>query len=181
MRGLLAALVLVPGLAHAAAPPPELVSTLLRVAIVVSDLEASQRFYTHALGYAVTYSGDITRPAVSRQLGLADGQRAWFVVLRSSQVIDGAKRDGAMIGLLAITNPVPPPLQRPDGAALARGEQMFAVRTTDIATVHARLLELGAPLVVAPMRSPDGRETELVTRDPDGTRIHVVEQHAPGP
>ena len=181
MRGLLAALALIPGLAQAAPPPPELVSTLLRVAIVVSDLEASQRFYTQALGYAVSYSGDITRPAVIRQLGLAEGQRAWFVVLRSSQVIAGAKRDGAMVGLLAITNPAPPQMQRPAGAALARGEQMFAMRTSDIAAVHARLLELGAPIVVAPMRSPDGRETELVTRDPDGTRIHVVQQEASDP
>jgi hypothetical protein len=43
------------------------------------------------------------------------------------------------------------------------------------------LLELSAPLVLAPMRSPDGRGTELVTRDPDGTRIHFVQQDASGP
>ncbi|MCC7200601.1 MAG: VOC family protein [Gammaproteobacteria bacterium] len=180
MRALIAAFLLLPGLclAQVAAPPPpaEIVSTLSRVAILVSDLEASKRFYTYALGYEVSYDGDITRPAVITQLGLAPGQKAWFTVLRSSQVIAGQRQDGAMIGLLTITNPVPPAMQRPTGAALARGEQMFAIRTTDIAQVRARLGELGAPIVLEPMKSPDGKETELVTRDPDGTRLHVVER-----
>ena len=78
MRALIAAFLLLPGLclAQAAAPPPpaEIVSTLSRVAILVSDLEASKRFYTYALGYEVSYDGDITRPAVITQLGLAPGQ-----------------------------------------------------------------------------------------------------------
>jgi len=178
VRALVAALLLLPGpcLAQVPAPPPpaELVSTLSRVAILVSDLEASKRFYTQALGYEVTYDGDITRPAVITQLGLAPGQKAWFTVLKSSQVIEGQRRDGAMIGLLSVTNPTPPAMQRPAGAALARGELMFAVRTSDIAAVRARLGELGAPIVLEPMRT--GNEVELVTRDPDGNHIHVVQR-----
>jgi catechol 2,3-dioxygenase-like lactoylglutathione lyase family enzyme len=158
------------------APPPEIVSTLLRVALVVRDVEASKRFYTYALGYEVSFEGDITRPAVVAQLGLEPGQRASFVVLRSSQVIKGQKRDGAMIGLLSVTDPTPPAMQRPEGADLAVGEAMMAVVTSDIGRVHARLRELGARILVEPMKSPDGREIELVVRDPDGVRVHVVER-----
>jgi catechol 2,3-dioxygenase-like lactoylglutathione lyase family enzyme len=165
-----------PVAADPAAPVPAPVSVLSRTAIVVADLEKSKRFYTYALGYEVSFDGDISRPEVLIQLGLEPTQRAWFTVLVSSQVIAGIRRDGAMFGLLSITNPSPPVMRRPDGAPLAVGEAMMAVRTTDIATVHARLKELGARLLLEPMRSADGRQTELVVYDPDGIRIHVVQR-----
>lgn len=172
------------GLAAAAAaaePPPEVVSVLSRTAIVVHDLEASKRFYTYALGYRVAFDGDITRPIIATQLGLAEGQRAWFTVLESTNVIAGQKRDGAMIGLLSIANPEPPRMARPAGHDLAVGEAMLAVRTSDIATAHARLKELGARILLEPLRSPDGTQVELVVHDPDGIRIHVVERSDPAP
>jgi catechol 2,3-dioxygenase-like lactoylglutathione lyase family enzyme len=149
--------------------------------MVVHDLEASKRFYTYALGYRVGFDGDITRPIIAAQLGLAEGQRAWFTVLESTNVFAGQKRDGAMIGLLSITNPEPPRMTRPAGHDLAVGEAMLAVRTTDIATAHARLRELGARILLEPLRSPDGTQVELVVYDPDGIRIHVVERSDPAP
>lgn len=185
-RGL-ARLILLPAFLPAAAasaeeaPLPDVVSVLSRTAIVVHDLEASKRFYTYALGYRVSFDGDITRPIIATQLGLAEGQRAWFTVLESSNEIAGRKRDGAMIGLLRIANPEPPRLARPAGHDLAVGEAMLAVRTTDIATVHARLKELGARILLEPLRSPDGSQVELVVHDPDGIRIHVVERSDPAP
>jgi len=166
-----------PGPAVADQPlPPDVVSVLSRTAIVVADLEASKRFYSWALGYEVSFDGDITRPEVVAQLQLAPGQRAWFTVLRSSSVIEGVRRDGAMIGLLSITDPAPPVMRRPAGHDLAIGEAMLAVRTTDIATVRERLGELGARILLEPMRSADGSQTELVVHDPDGIRIHVVQR-----
>lgn len=185
-RGL-ARLILLPALLLAAAtkaeeaPLPDVVSVLSRTAIVVHDLEASKRFYTYALGYRVGFDGDITRPIIATQLGLAEGQRAWFTVLESSNVVAGQKRDGAMIGLLSITNPEPPRMTRPEGHDLAVGEAMLAVRTTDIAAVHARLKELGARILLEPLPSPDGTQVELVVHDPDGIRIHVVERSDPAP
>jgi catechol 2,3-dioxygenase-like lactoylglutathione lyase family enzyme len=162
-------------------PLPDVVSVLSRTAIVVHDLEASKRFYTYALGYKVGFDGDITRPIIATQLGLAEGQRAWFTVLESTNVVAGQKRDGAMIGLLSITNPEPPRMARPAGHDLAIGEAMLAVRTTDIATTHARLKELGARILLEPLPSPDGTQVELVVHDPDGIRIHVVERSDPAP
>jgi hypothetical protein len=53
---------------------------------------------------------------------------------------------------------------------------MLAVETSDIETVIARLRTLKAPILAGPQVGHDGRETEIVTSDPDGTRIHVVEQ-----
>jgi catechol 2,3-dioxygenase-like lactoylglutathione lyase family enzyme len=77
---------------------------------------------------------------------------------------------------LSITDPAPPVLRRPEGHDLAVGEAMLAVRTSDIATVRERLDELGARILLEPMRSADGRQTELVVHDPDGIRIHVVQR-----
>lgn len=171
-------------LTMAAAPPPaatptdaEIVSIVSRVAIVVADHERSKRFYSYALGYRIGFDGEIgNRAAVRQQLGLTGKQTARFAVLSNDQVIGGQRRDAAMIGLLSIGDPAPPVMRRPAGADLAIGEAMLAVRTTDIARVRARLRELGARVLVEPMRSPDGRETELVVHDPDGIRIHVVER-----
>jgi catechol 2,3-dioxygenase-like lactoylglutathione lyase family enzyme len=161
---------------RASADDAEVHSALLRLAIVVSDPERSKRFYTEGFGYRVTFEGDITRPAVRTQLGLEDGQTAWFCVLASDNVVAGEQLQGAMIGLLAISNPSPPRLRRPDGADLAIGEGMLAVVTSDIRAVRERVAMLGARILLEPMRSPDGREWEMVLHDPDGVRIHVVER-----
>lgn len=173
---LLAAIPVVHAAEPVAALTPEVVSAVLRVAVVTNDLEASKRFYTYALGYEVSFEGDITRPGVVQQLKLQPGQRASFVVLRSSNVIKGQKRDAAMIGLLSVTNPQPAAMKRPEGVELAAGEAMMAVVTSDIGKVYARLQELGAHVLLPPMKSPDGREAELVVHDPSGVRIHVVER-----
>lgn len=156
-----------------------IVSVLSRIAIVVADVAASRRFYTEGLGYEVLFEGDIGRPIVKQQLGISAEQTAYFVVLTSSHLIDGIRREGAMIGLLEIGNPAPPEMTRPADTALAIGEGMMAVRTSDIEAVHARLREFGASIVLEPLASPDGTQTELVVRDPDGFRIHVVEREDP--
>jgi catechol 2,3-dioxygenase-like lactoylglutathione lyase family enzyme len=157
-------------------PAQEIVSVMSRMTLVVRDLEASKRFYTYALGYQLAGERLIDNPIVKVQMGIAQDRAMRFAILRSSHVINGEKRDGAGIGLIEIGNPSLPMMARPDGAVLAAGEAMMAVRTTDIALVHARLKELGARILLEPMKSPDGRETELVVHDPDGVRIHVVER-----
>jgi catechol 2,3-dioxygenase-like lactoylglutathione lyase family enzyme len=151
-------------------------SAFLRLAVVVSDLEQSKRFYTYALGYRVQFEGDIGRPIVKQQLGLDPEQTVSFVILVSDNVIDGQQLEGAMLGLLQIGGPAPPVMRRPNDADLAIGEGMLAVRTSDIETVYQRLQELNARILLAPLRSPDGGQVELVVHDPDGIRIHVVQR-----
>jgi catechol 2,3-dioxygenase-like lactoylglutathione lyase family enzyme len=159
--------------AVAGSPPP---AALLRTAIVTTDREASRRFYAQGLGFRVRFDGDITRPGVIEQLGLVPGQTAWFVVLEGATSLHGRPVTGAMIGLLQVERPSPPALQRPAGAALTAGEAMLAIETDQFATIERQLRRLGAPFVVEPMTSADGREIEMVVRDPSGTRVHVVER-----
>jgi len=152
-------------------------SVLLRMALVVSNLEASRRFYTYVLGYEISFDGDITRPAVLEQLQLAKGRTAHFVVLRGADSVHGRELSGAMIGLLHIGNPPLPAMKRPTQHTLATGEGMMAIVSSDIALVYARARELNAEILLPPTPAPDGSESEMVLYDPDGIRIHVVERH----
>ena len=152
------------------------ISVMSRMTIVVKDADVAKRFYTHALGYEVRADRVIDREIVKIQMGLEMDQTIRFVILQSSHEILGKRREGAGIGLIQVGNPAPPVMTRPGGVDLAAGEAMLAVRTTDIETVYARLLELDAKILLHPMKSPDGTQTELVVHDPDGTRIHVVER-----
>ena len=151
-------------------------SVLSRMTIVVKDADIASRFYTYALGYEVRADRVIDREIVKIQMGVEMDQTIRFVILQSSHEILGKRREGAGIGLIQIGNPAPPVMTRPGGVDLASGEAMMAVRTSNIATVYARLQELDAKILLHPMKSPDGTQTELVVHDPDGTRIHVVER-----
>jgi catechol 2,3-dioxygenase-like lactoylglutathione lyase family enzyme len=144
--------------------------------MVVADIEASKRFYSYGLGYEVQSDNVIANPVVKTQMGVAQDREVRFAILRSSNVIAGKKREGAQLGLIQVGNPPLPAMKRPPGADLASGEAMMAMRTTDIKLVHARLKQLGARILLEPMVSPDGKETELVVHDPDGVRIHVVQR-----
>ncbi len=154
----------------------DLVSVMSRMTLVVKDADVSKRFYTYALGYDVRADRVIDREIVKTQMSLNMDQTIRFVILSSSHEILGRRREGAGIGLIQVGNPAPPVMTRPGDAILASGEAMMAIRTTDIEIVYARLKELGARIVLEPMKSPDGTQTELVVHDPDGVRIHVVER-----
>lgn len=156
--------------------PDELVSVLSRMTLVVKDADVSKRFYTYGLGYDVVMDREIDRQSVRTLMGLATDQTVRLVIVGSSHMIDGIKREGAGIGLIQVGNPAPPVMSRPLGADLASGEAMMAVRTSDIDTVYARLMELGARILIHPLKSDDGLETELVVHDPDGVRIHIVQR-----
>lgn len=151
-------------------------SVMSRMTMVVADIEASKRFYNYALGYEVLSDSVITNPVVKVQMGVANDRSVRFAILRSSHIIDGKKREGAQLGLIQVGNPALPAMTRPTGADLASGEAMMAMRTTNIDLVYARLKELKARILLEPMKTPDGRETELVVHDPDGVRIHVVQR-----
>ncbi|MBL8630280.1 MAG: VOC family protein [Rhodospirillaceae bacterium] len=155
---------------------PQTISVMSRMTMVVADIEVSKRFYSYALGYQVLSDNVITNRVVKTQMGLGPDRTVRFAILRSSHMIDGKKREGAQLGLIQVGNPALPVMKRPAGADLAAGETMMALRTTDIKLVYARLKELKARILLEPMTTPDGRETELVVHDPDGVRIHVVQR-----
>ena len=169
-----------PGDERAAPGGPDLPDTiLLRMALVVGDVDASRRFYHEGLGFEIGFDGPVERPIVNEMLQLDPEQRVYFVVLRGSDDVKGVELDGAMIGLLHVDNPPLPKMHRPGPGTLATGEGMMALLTSDIAGVYERLQAMGATVLYPPTLSPDGSESELVVYDPDGIRLHIVERHRP--
>ena len=152
------------------------VSVMSRMTMVVADAEASKRFYSYGLGYEVLSDSVIANPVVKTQMGVSQDRTVRFVILRSSHMIAGKKREGAQLGLIQVGNPALPVMRRPGKADLASGETMMAMRTTNIDLVYARMKEMKVRILLEPMKSPDGTETELVVHDPDGVRIHIVQR-----
>ena len=152
-------------------------SALTRMTLVSADIERSKRFYAEVFGYTVRFDGDITTASTQTLLSLAPSDKARFVVLGGPAELAGKPIKATSIGLIQITRARRlPVLGQPRGNRLASGQAMMAMQTTDLARVIAQLRRLNAPIVAGPLVSHDGRETEIVTQDPDGTRIHVVEQ-----
>lgn len=179
MRAALAAIALLassPAAAQAQAPQPGPASAVVRATFVVSDIERSKRFYAYAFGYTVKFDGLIGNAENRVLLALPRDRNARFVILDGERTILGKTHEAVGIGLLAFPSQTKPRLAQPRGNRLASGQAMLAIVTSDIATVIARLRELGAPILAGPVIGHGGRETEIVTSDPDGTRIHVVEQ-----
>lgn len=152
-------------------------AALTRLTLVSSDIERSKQFYADVFGYTVRFDGDITTASTQALLNLAPRDKARFVVLGGPSELAGKAIKATSIGLIQITRARPlPVLAQPRGNRLASGQAMMAVVTEDLARVIAQLQRLKAPIVAGPLVSHDGHETEIVTQDPDGTRIHVVEQ-----
>ena len=155
----------------------DLTSASVRTTFVVRDIGRSMQFYRHAFGYSVAFDGQIGDiPANRVLLALTAGQDARFVVLDCERTFSGRTHTATGIGLLTFTGRDLPRLEQPGGNAFASGQAMLAMMTSDLDTVIARLRELGAPILAGPVTGHEGREREIVTSDPDGTRIHVVER-----
>jgi catechol 2,3-dioxygenase-like lactoylglutathione lyase family enzyme len=152
------------------------VTILSRMTLVVRDADIAKRFYSEGLGYQIKVDQQIDSDWVRKLLQLQPRQTVRFVVLGNSQIIEGEKREAAGIGLMQIGAPGAPVMTRPDNAGLASGEAMMAMRTSDIETVYRNLQKIGATILVSPTRSDNGLEQELVVRDPDGVRLHIVQR-----
>lgn len=152
-------------------------SAVLRTAIVVADADKSKRFYADVFAFETRFDGDITKPVNRQLLGLAADERARFVVMRGAARVGGFDLPTQAIGLLEISGPsARTSVELPPGNGLGPGQTMFAMITDDIQGVIERLRDWGAPIIVGPVMAHDDTEIEIVTRDPDGMRIHVVER-----
>lgn len=155
-------------------------TAMVRATFVVGDMDRSIRFYRDVFGYSVKYDGMIGAGPENRVLlALGPGQDARFVILDGERRFSGRDHIAVGIGLLAFPDQRVPKLKQPRGNRFASGQAMLALMTSDINLVIARLKAHGAPILAGPVRGHGGSETEIVTSDPDGTRIHVVEQTEP--
>jgi catechol 2,3-dioxygenase-like lactoylglutathione lyase family enzyme len=174
----LAALVLSIAAVRAAATdaPP----TLLRTALVVTDIERSVAFYA-LLGY---------RPE-DEMAGPRDPRKSPFPLAapskRSRLVILAGSAGGGKIGLVSFDDPKPP-IMRAARAKIGRGDIVFVFDVADASAMHAALTKAGARVIEAPhafqSRLKDTQGRPYVGKvfhvfDPDGYLIELLQSARP--
>lgn len=140
-------------------------TSVRHVGIVVTDLEASLRFYRDLLGFELVRELDESGPQLDAVLAL-NGVRVRTVKLR-------APHGESLVELLrfdvpAVTARVP--------ALTAVGPTHVALTVDDLDGLHARLTDAGVRFNAPPQRSADGRVKVTFCLDPDGTPLELVEE-----
>jgi catechol 2,3-dioxygenase-like lactoylglutathione lyase family enzyme len=133
------------------------------VGLCVSDLDRSLRFYTEGLGFEVQeqIAGDDSFAALAEVEPPAQ-LTAQFIA-----------KDGVRIELLAWA--VPGVQGSPSPSRNQVGLTHLAMTVDDIEAVAARLVSLGAT-VIERTRTQFSEEIKLlVVKDPDGTRVELVQ------
>lgn len=147
------------------------ISSLIRSALFVRDLDRSSAFYA-ALGFdSVYYAGELDGASAREVLGLPDLQRCRCRIVRP----EGRPNFG-MIGLFEVT---PAPEALPAAAGPPRlGETALVIYATPVDAAVKAARAAGASwspdpiLFVMPHRS----QREVCLRDPDGVLINLVER-----
>jgi catechol 2,3-dioxygenase-like lactoylglutathione lyase family enzyme len=187
-RALVLAALLVTGLASA---PPEagaadagaaaVDASLLRVTLIVADLQRSLEFYS-LLGFTV--EGEMGGPRDPAKTAFplnAPSTRSKLLILAS-----GAP-GGGKLGLLAFDGPAPA-VARPTAERVGAGDVVLVLDAPDATALHAKLTSAGARIVAPPQvyrsrrTGPDGRPLEgrvFHVFDPDGHLVELLQP--PGP
>jgi catechol 2,3-dioxygenase-like lactoylglutathione lyase family enzyme len=132
--------------------------------IVVSDLDASLRFYRDLLGFEVKKRMDESGSYIDRMLALPD------VRVTTCKM---ASPDGVLIELLQFhSHPRKP---RADRDASDIGPTHIALSVADLDLVYRKLTEAGVSFNAPPQLSPDGYAKVTFCKDPDGSLVELVE------
>lgn len=135
----------------------------------VANLERSTHFYRDVIGM------DMPRPAGAAQtteavLKMYDASGGKFIVANAQ--IPGSPMRLEMVEFQGVERV---PLPHKWGAA---GSSVLMLTVADLGPVEQRLVAANAPMPVKTTKACDGRG--LVTEDPDGSAVMVVERGAPG-
>jgi catechol 2,3-dioxygenase-like lactoylglutathione lyase family enzyme len=151
-----------------------LVTPLKRTAIIVTDMQASLRFYRDILGLGIWVEGRAGRemPAMFRLLGVPAGAVHW-VILQSGKV------DWGMVGLFELKRPTPPRTRPASSLQATRGEACLVFHSTDVDAVHRGAQALGLRIVCPPtmLEIPERGvlSKEMTLRDPNGVLVNVIQ------
>lgn len=147
------------------------VSSLIRGALFVRDLERATAFYA-ALGFTeIYYQGVLTDPSASTILGFDDHGPL------SVRIVKSGGPNFGMIGLFLI-DPALEPGQLPPAPGPARiGEVALVFYVRDMDVTLPALRRAGASWSPAPamFRMPHRAQREVCLRDPDGVLVNLVE------
>ena len=154
---------------------------LLRTALIVRDVERSQRFYA-MLGYAPESSLGGPRDPTKTPFPLNVAAKQWRLSILAS-----AANPGARLGLVSFDDPAPNATRAP-GRKVGIGDPVLVFDVADAIALHARLKAAGADIVETPevylSRQLDASGRPLQGHvfhvfDPDGNLIELLEAPKP--
>jgi catechol 2,3-dioxygenase-like lactoylglutathione lyase family enzyme len=133
------------------------------VGLCVSDLDRSLRFYTEGLGFEVQEQipGDDSFAALAE------------VEPPAALIAQFIAKDGIRLELLAWS--VPGVQGEPSQTRNQVGLTHLALNVDDVDEVAARLVSLGATVIEETSTQFSGGIKLLVVKDPDGTRVELVQ------
>lgn len=162
------------------------VGTMVRTAVMVSNLDRSTKFYNDILGLTGIYAeGELTHAAGAKLLGMPPASKIRYRILKA----DGPNR--GMVGLFQVSNPAPPTMtKRRDSVNVGEGVMVFYCDDTE--AVHKKLVAGGHHVVCPPtflevrpksgVIGDEGRaQPEMVFADPDGMLINLIQRHPDDP
>ena len=155
------------------------VSTMIRSALMVSNLERSVKFYKDMFDLTETYAeGALTHPAAATLLGMPDTIQMRYRILKAEKDLNRG-----MVGLFEITNPAPTPVQkRKDRANI--GEVCLVFYCADLDAVYAKLVAGGHNVIAPPtflQVTPTKGQPEMIFSDPDGVLINLIQRDPSDP
>lgn len=175
--------------AHAQATPavqapstiaPDRPPSLLRSALLVTDVERSRRFY-ELFGFRVEGGFDNPRDPERNLFPLASpSTRTRLLILGSATGV------GGRIGLVEFSAPTPPDARR-NVSRTAIGDVVLVLDVADAEAVHRTLQQAGAAIIEPPQtylsrqRASDGAPMQgkvFHVRDPDGYLIEILQPPA---
>ncbi|MDX2224648.1 MAG: VOC family protein [Rhodospirillaceae bacterium] len=154
------------------------VGTMVRTAVIVSNLDRSVAFYRDILGLTGTYAeGVLDHPAGAALIGMPAGTRLRYKIVKA----DGPNR--GMVGLFEATGPAPPAMtKRRDGVSVGEGIMVFYC--DDVHAVHDKLKAGGHTVVCPPLHlqvTTTKGQPEMVFADPDGMLINLIQRDPEDP
>ena len=152
--------------------PTHSISPMVRVAVIVSDLDRSIAFYRDLLGLdQVYFEGTLTDPAIEPLLGLTDFAYTKAAILKAAEPAVG------MVGLFQIDKP-PKKLRREEPGASV-GDTCLVFYVDDLQALTAAL-EAGGHTIIqppSPLKIREGfQSSEMTFKDPDGVMINCIQR-----
>jgi len=156
----------------AAAEPVSFPSTTIDLGTVVSDLDASVRFYTEGAGFREVPGFDVSAE-IAAAAGLTDGKPLSIKVL-----VLGEGEKATKLKLMQVGDTAP---RRGDVEFIHShtGFRYLTILVSDTDAILARMAKLGVkPVAKSPVRLPEslapGGMYLTVVRDPDGNFVEFI-------
>lgn len=146
-------------------------SSLIRAALFVADLDRSSAFYASLGLTSVYFEGELDSASAAKTLSVPPTTRTRCRILKRPDT-----PNYGMVGLFELTQPAPPRLALGD-ASPRIGEVALVFYAAEFDTTLAAAAAAGATIgPVTMFQMPHRSQREVCLRDPDGVLINLIDR-----